>query len=190
MNRVTNKIPDISALPVEIIFRILLFLSPHELIHLQRVRPSQLASFLLTSYMSKQFRAIIDDRTFWKTLYADAHLPRPPGPFSWQSTGFLQRTLVRSARLAQRWTSKPTNKIFKCSLSLGSDLYYKWLCGRWLVIHRGTRALVLHDIDTGAEQTLYQCNNQRVLWDATCCRVSTRGQLHYVKLYSEDTHKM
>ncbi|KAF8141945.1 hypothetical protein EV363DRAFT_39665 [Boletus edulis] len=91
MDYTTSKVAPV--LPVEITYQILLLLDPHELIHLQRV--------------SKQFHAINNDSTLWRTVYAGAHLPRPPGPFPWQSTDFLRRTLVQSARLAQRWTSQP-----------------------------------------------------------------------------------
>ena len=49
---------------------------------------------------------------------------------------------------------------------------------------------MMHDIDTGSEQTLCQWDNQRVLWDATCCRMSTQGQLLYVAHYSENAYNM
>ena len=95
----------------ELVCRILLFLSPREIL---RLRP--VCSFLvpcralriLPPQVSKYFDDITRDRQLWVTLYANACLPRPPGPFEWQSTLFLERTLVSSERTSLTWTSPPT----------------------------------------------------------------------------------
>ncbi|KAF9222220.1 hypothetical protein BS17DRAFT_768166 [Gyrodon lividus] len=79
--------------PVELICYILGFLGPREIVLLRRI--------------SKQFRDITYDATIWKTVYANACLPRPPGPFPSQSSQFLEHTLVQSEQLAKTWTSHP-----------------------------------------------------------------------------------
>ncbi|KAF8449357.1 hypothetical protein L210DRAFT_2661149 [Boletus edulis BED1] len=169
MDYTTSKVAPV--LPVEITYQILILLDPHELIHLQRV--------------SKQFHAIINDSTLWRTVYAGAHLPRPPGPFPWQSTDFLRRTLVQSARLAQRWTSQPIRILSRHSLPLAYYDDCRWVCGRWLILRESTKQLVSHDVDTGFEQTLYQWHelaNQCISWSATCRLTSSRGGLLHVVL--------
>ncbi|KAF8557906.1 hypothetical protein OG21DRAFT_1504896 [Imleria badia] len=130
------------------------------------------------SQVSKQFHAIINDPTFWRTIHADAHLPRPPGPFSWQSTKFLQRTLGQSARLAQYWTPQSINAISRDSLQVpfGPNTSER-VCGRWMIICTGMRHLVSYDLDTGSEQTLCHWDDKWVSWSATSCLMSTRGNL-------------
>ncbi|KAF8552701.1 hypothetical protein OG21DRAFT_90322 [Imleria badia] len=176
MKCITNTVAPI--FPVEIIHKILLLhCSPNELIPLRTV--------------SKLFRDIIDDPTFWRTICADAHLPRPPGPFPWQSTKFLQRTLVQSARLAQCWTSLPLKIISKRSLQAprGSS---RWVSERWLFTCIKRKQLVSHDLNTGHEQTLYQ-SDEWASWSATSCLRSTRGHLVYVVFcteYGPSRHKV
>ncbi|KAF8548845.1 hypothetical protein OG21DRAFT_668942 [Imleria badia] len=124
-------------------------------------------------------------------MYADAHLPRPPGPFSWQSIKFLQRTLVHSARLAQHWTSQPMNVFSRHSLRvpLGPSTWAnEWACERWLIICTGSRQLVSHDLYTGSEQLLCQWEDPWVSWSAASCLGSTRGHLLYVGLCAENGH--
>ncbi|KAF8548843.1 hypothetical protein OG21DRAFT_668791 [Imleria badia] len=122
-------------------------------------------------------------------MYADALLPRPPGPFPWQSTKFLQRTLVQSARLARRWTSQPINIISRYSLRVPSEIESsEWVGGRWLLTCIEMKQLVSRDLDTGSEQLLCQSDDQWVSWSATSCLMSTRGHLVYVGLCAENGH--
>ncbi|KAF8548841.1 hypothetical protein OG21DRAFT_1500760 [Imleria badia] len=162
-------------LPVEIMYNILLFISPNELFPLRTV--------------SKEFRAIIDDPVLWRTMYADAHLPRPPGPFSWQSTRFLQHTLVQSARLAQCWTSQPISVISTHLLRAPPESdSIVWVCGRWLITCVEMRRVVSYDLDTHSEQLLCQSDDEWVSWSATSSLMSTRGHLVYVGLCTKNSH--
>ncbi|KAH0827491.1 hypothetical protein J3R83DRAFT_4203, partial [Lanmaoa asiatica] len=56
------------------------------------------------------FRTITYDGMLWKALSANAPFPCP-GPFPSQSDASVERTLVRSARLAQSWTTRPMRDI-------------------------------------------------------------------------------
>ncbi|KAG6374749.1 hypothetical protein JVT61DRAFT_4125 [Boletus reticuloceps] len=120
-------------------------------------------------------------------MYTSAHLPRPPGPFPWQSTDFLRRTLVQSARLARHWTSQPIRFLSRHSLPLRHGDDCRWVCGRWLILRKSTKQLVSHNVDTGVEQTLYQWGDQCISWSATCL-TSYRGGLLYVVLCIGNGH--
>ena len=123
---------------------------------------------------------MINDHSFWATLYAESRLLRPPGPFSWHSTESLQRTLFRSARLAQRWTSHPIDVLSKRrSLEFPrSKESYELLCGRWLIVQQPDQ-FVLHDINTGSQQVLHEPDHWSMKWDA-CSLTLTRGSLLYL----------
>ncbi|KAF8554039.1 hypothetical protein OG21DRAFT_1509348 [Imleria badia] len=132
------------ALPAETIYHILRFLGPQDLIRLQAV--------------CKLFQAIIYDPAVWRTLYCTARLPLPPGPFPWQTTRFLQRALVHSARLARAWTTEPltliSKKVFTGPRSIEDDRF-KWVCGRWLIVSKDMKQLRSRDVETGSEQVLW-----------------------------------
>ena len=115
-------------------------------------------------------------------MYADARLPRPPGPFSWQLTEFLQRNLVCSARLAQRWTSQPVKVL---SVPTRCNEECKLLCGRWLIIMKRDH-VVSRDINTRSEQVLFERHSFHIAWDVTCCMVSDRGHLLYLGIHWKD----
>ncbi|KAF8838228.1 hypothetical protein BDN67DRAFT_107343 [Paxillus ammoniavirescens] len=133
--------PPQAVFPVEVICQILGFLSPREIVRLRTV--------------SKQFRDITYDPAIWKSVYANARLPRPPGPFPSQSTQFLEHTLLQSDRLAQTWTSCPVQVIsWTLGPKLPSQLKWNVLDGRWLV-WRETTQFLCHDLDTGSRQILY-----------------------------------
>lgn len=157
------------ALPAETIYHILRFLDPQDLIRLPAVRSiSPLSRGATPEYrflmrrcyvqVSKLFRAIIHDPAVWRTVYSTARLPLPPGPFPWQSTHFLQRTLVHSARLACVWATKPltliSRKVFNGPRSIEDDRS-KWICGRWLIVSINMKQLQSRDVETGSEQVLW-----------------------------------
>ncbi|KAF9232368.1 hypothetical protein BU15DRAFT_67530 [Melanogaster broomeanus] len=106
--------------PLELICHILSFLSPREIVRLRRT--------------SKQFHDITYNRAIWKTVYANAPLLRPAGPFPYQSTQFLEHTLIHSERVAQTWTSQPVKTISRV-------LEPKIPCEdpRWTVLVAGTQ---------------------------------------------------
>ncbi|KAF9243100.1 hypothetical protein BU15DRAFT_59973 [Melanogaster broomeanus] len=157
--------------PVEVICHILCFMSPREIVRLRRI--------------SKQFRDITYDRAVWKSVYANARFPRPPGPFAYQSTQFLEHTLVQSERLAQTWTSQPIKVI---SRTLVPPRFYsvqpQWtvLSGRWLIWCETTQ-LLWRDLDGGSPQVLWDGDVQLVYFDA-CLVTSVDAQRIYVVLRS------
>ncbi|KAF9245403.1 hypothetical protein BU15DRAFT_59002 [Melanogaster broomeanus] len=148
--------PQQVAFPVEVICHILCFMSPREIVRLRRI--------------SKQFRDITYDRAIWNTVYANARLPRLPGPFACQSTQFLEHTLVQSERLAQTWTSQPF-KVISCTLEptgLRSGLdQWTVLSGRWFIWCE-TKQLLCRDLDDGSLQ---------VLWDGDIVLIHCHARL-------------
>ncbi|KIJ19575.1 hypothetical protein PAXINDRAFT_96861 [Paxillus involutus ATCC 200175] len=162
--------PRLVTLPVEVICRILGFLSPREIICLRTI--------------SKQFRDITYDSAIWKTVYANACLPHPPGPFPSQSTKFLEHTLLQSERLAQTWTSHPVKVISRVlgpKLSM-SQPEWSVLDGKWLVWREETQILC-HDFDTGSHQILWEGNLDLVYSGAGACSVtSVDGRRVYIAL--------
>ncbi|KAF8123242.1 hypothetical protein EV363DRAFT_1356662 [Boletus edulis] len=73
-------------MPSEVISHILCFLSPRDVVRLRVI--------------SKQFHDLSYDRALWRTLYRNARLPRPPGPFLSQSIQFFEHT--RTIRTVNR----------------------------------------------------------------------------------------
>ncbi|KAH7926641.1 hypothetical protein BV22DRAFT_338391 [Leucogyrophana mollusca] len=81
----------LDTVPFDILYAITSFLDVASIIRLQRVSRSL--------YQGTQ------DRSVWTTAYRDSILPRPKGPYNWQSTSYLKETLIRSAKLALQWPS-------------------------------------------------------------------------------------
>lgn len=103
-----------------------------------------------TPQVSRRFRNISYTPVIWRTLYANARLPRPPGPFPSQSVQFLERTLVRSERLAQSWTTQPMRYGSSVVIPLGgSPLPPEELFnGKWYISCESSRRFVAHDLDS------------------------------------------
>ncbi|KAG6374522.1 hypothetical protein JVT61DRAFT_4570 [Boletus reticuloceps] len=162
-------------LPPEVISHILSFLSPQEVVWLRVV--------------SKQFRDISYDRAIWTTLYRNAPLPRPPGPFPSQTVQFLERTLVQSERLAHSWTTQPMEEISSVGIRPHGALdFYAIVYGRWLIgCERYSKVkIVAYDLEAGSHP--YQ-----VLWEHymhyscdACPVVSSSGPLVHV-LFTADS---
>lgn len=113
--------------------------------------------------MSKQFRGVTRDARLWRTLYINSRLPRPPGPFLWQSAQFLEHVLFHSARISQTWTSQPISVVSRARgpriltkpspVSTPSD----FLFGRLFIWCEGEQ-LLAQDLETGLG---------RLLWEST-----------------------
>ena len=112
-------------------------------------------------------------------MYADAPYPRPPGPFPSQSNASLERNLIKSARLAQSWTTRPIRDISCVKTELKGEPTIstpRLIHGRWLVTCELARRLVLHDTETGAQRILWEQDElQLSLWDM-CSMTSVEGQ--------------
>ncbi|KAF8126286.1 hypothetical protein EV363DRAFT_584455 [Boletus edulis] len=130
---------------------------------------------MLRFQVSKVFHEIIHDPNVWRTAYASARLPLPPGPFHWQSIHFLQRALVHSARLARTWTTEPltliSRKVFTGPRTVEDDRF-KWVHGRWLIVSKDMKQLRSRDIETGSEQVLWD-HGSFAFWAATWVMNST-----------------
>lgn len=122
--------------------------------------------------VSKLFHDVTRDPLIWKTIYASARVPRPPGPFPYQSTRFLAQTLTRSERLAERWTTQPLQAVpstqirFQAS-TLGQP---RIISGRWLMTFESYGQIVLHDIET-----IWEDAGLLASWDA--CSVISADRL-------------
>ncbi|KAF8433903.1 hypothetical protein L210DRAFT_3649400 [Boletus edulis BED1] len=147
----SKTIPTKSAVPLpdEIIFYISHFLNPREVVQLRLV--------------SRQFSSVTRDARLWRALYINSRLPRPPGPFLWQSAHSLERVLSHSTRISQTWTSQPIS-VVSCvrgpriptkpsPVSTPSD----FLFGR-LFIWCESEQLLAQDLETGVG---------RLLWEST-----------------------
>jgi hypothetical protein len=119
--------------------------------------------------VSKWFHTLTYDRVLWKNLYADAPFPRPPGPFSSQSNASLERNLVKSAELAQSWTTRPMRDVswVKIELKGKPTCPPKLIHGRWFIACQLDRRFVLHDTETGAQHVVWEQDEPEVSsWDA------------------------
>ncbi|KIJ66328.1 hypothetical protein HYDPIDRAFT_186734 [Hydnomerulius pinastri MD-312] len=79
----------LETLPLDVLYRIFCFLSVLDVVRLRMV--------------CKSLHHATFARTVWSSLYYSSPLPRPPGPFTTQSTTFLMSTLIRSARVERNW---------------------------------------------------------------------------------------
>ncbi|KAF9228255.1 hypothetical protein BS17DRAFT_330283 [Gyrodon lividus] len=169
--------PGQIAFPAEIICHILCFLSTREIIRLRRI--------------SKLFRDLTCDPALWKTLYANARLPRPPGPFPSQSTQFLERTLVQSERLALTWASQPikvtSRDLVRTQLS-ASPPQWCVLCGRWFIWCETTQILC-RDLDAGRLQVLWDGYAQ-ISHFCACAVTSVDGQRVYILLHGKQPDQL
>ncbi|KAF9237010.1 hypothetical protein BU15DRAFT_63517 [Melanogaster broomeanus] len=157
-------------LPVELIFNILSYLNPREIVHLRVV--------------SKQFREITEDSQLWRTVYASACFLRPPGPFPSQSTKFLERTLLHSEQLFRTWTSEPA-KITGRVLPVPNPPQWDVLSGRWFVWMDADMNIRCHDLDTDAEQVLWQHEGDELFHFVASTTASPAGRLIYIILYDD-----
>ncbi|KIJ08117.1 hypothetical protein PAXINDRAFT_173094 [Paxillus involutus ATCC 200175] len=152
--------------PVELIFKVLSFVNARDIVRLRTV--------------SKQFYDIAHDPQLWRALYVTSCVPRPPGPFLWQSTECLERTLVQSEQLSRKWTSEP----LKFAARALPDLYpTQWalLFGRWFIWTDDTTNLRSHNLDTGVEQVLWQVEESSRF--VACPTTSVDGRMINIILY-------
>ncbi|KAF8553890.1 hypothetical protein OG21DRAFT_1497385 [Imleria badia] len=166
---------SLCVLPSEVICHILCFLSPRVVILLRLV--------------SKQFNNLTYDLAIWRTLYANARLPRPPGSFPSQSVHFLEHTLVESERLAHSWTTQPMEDISSVGIpyTAGGSFYPKILpkivYGRWLICCESFSKFVAYDLDSDVmprpHQLLWESASPIYSWDAHSV-VSTSGFLIHI----------
>ncbi|KAF8439919.1 hypothetical protein L210DRAFT_3541136 [Boletus edulis BED1] len=126
---------------LDVIHHILSLLSPCEILRFRQV--------------SKKSRDLTYSHALWKEVYANARFPRPPGPFSWQSTRYLERTLVQSELVSKTWTSQPP-KLLSRTLTewTGSDFIWTVVFGRWCIFLEGSK-IRCYDIDSDTYHSLY-----------------------------------
>ncbi|KAF8554425.1 hypothetical protein OG21DRAFT_1095400 [Imleria badia] len=131
-------------LPVEMIQHIFSFLTSCEVVRLRQV--------------SKKFRDITHNRALWRVIYANARLLLPRGPFPWQSTQYLERTLLESELISKTWTSQPLKQLSRTStswkLEQGRGILWSMVFGRWCIFLHG-ETIKYRDIDTNTYHFLY-----------------------------------
>ncbi|KAH7882300.1 hypothetical protein F5I97DRAFT_1832479 [Phlebopus sp. FC_14] len=114
---------NIQDLPVEIILIILTLVPVCDVILLRQV--------------SRLFRRLLEDEPFWKSLYRNTRIVRPPGPLPRQSTVFLRNSLVASAKVEQSWPpahSTPIPRYYgPCIPTPYNIRFSSMLGGRWLI---------------------------------------------------------
>ncbi|KAF8547148.1 hypothetical protein OG21DRAFT_1607513 [Imleria badia] len=172
--------------PAEIFCNVLRYSSPKDVIRWRAV--------------SKWFHATTYDASIWRYLYANSRLPRPPGPFSSQSTAYLEQVLVRTERLAHSWITGPMQDVSHVEVGVeqqpSGSLFgttIRLLGGRWLVGCESETRFVLHDIYPNSEsrrQVIWESEHPVETWDA-CSVTSEEGQCRiYVLFDGEDPEIM
>ena len=141
------------------------------------------------SQVSKGFCTIAHDPKLWKALYANARFLRPPGPFP---TVSFERAFVKSARLAQSWTTQSLRTVSSMSVPFDG-----WLAedghligGRWYLVCSEDQQFVSYDTVPDAEmrapQVLWEQEENIVAWKK-CLVTSEEGQwVVYVLLGTHD----
>lgn len=131
---------------------------------LTRPRSSQTDFF----QVSKGFRDITHHPAIWKALYYDVSFMRPFRPFP--STSF-ESALVKSAQLAQSWTSKPLRRVSRVNIPFRGNLAdtFRLIGGRWFIACQRGRRFVLYDTYANAEThvplLLWEQEEEIVEWD-------------------------
>jgi hypothetical protein len=175
--------------PAELVSHILCYTNPRDIIRWRTVslpfcllnyefQTSSIPPFL---QVSKWFQAITHDREIWKVLYANASFVRPPGPFPSQSTASLERTLVRSTRLAQSWTTQHLRAVSHVEIpfdgkATGDFKNTDLIGGRWFIVCQSRRRFVLYDTDANVEtheplilwEQEEHCRRRIGYWDNSC----------------------
>ncbi|KAF9236062.1 hypothetical protein BU15DRAFT_64338 [Melanogaster broomeanus] len=135
---------NILNLPIEILLMILGLLPILDLVSVFQV--------------CKLFEHLLSDDLFWRSLYRQTPLLRPPGPFRSQSTGFLRNALVSSSRVARNWprtTFSPTPRVTNTFSIFHGFKFSKLLAGRWLTA--GDSQLIwCYDLHNPIPRVFYQ----------------------------------
>ncbi|KAF8442254.1 hypothetical protein L210DRAFT_3759737 [Boletus edulis BED1] len=140
------------SLPAEVIHHIFSFLSPCEIVRLRQV--------------SKKFCDVTHGHTLWTEVYANARFLLPPGPFSWQSDRYLERTLVQSELASKTWTSQPLKMQSRIMTSWNGEsdpVLWTVVWGRWCIFLEG-KMVQCHDIDSDTYYTLYDGTAHPRFW--------------------------
>ncbi|KAG6373499.1 hypothetical protein JVT61DRAFT_6657 [Boletus reticuloceps] len=127
---------------LDVIYHILSLLSPCEIVRFRQV--------------SKKSRDLTHSHALWKEVYANARFTRPPGPFSWQSIRYLERTLIQSELVSKTWTSQPPKMLSRTLTKWkGRDDTWTVVFGRWCIFLDGNK-IQCHDIDSDTYHSLYE----------------------------------
>ncbi|KIJ15123.1 hypothetical protein PAXINDRAFT_155754 [Paxillus involutus ATCC 200175] len=104
--------------------------------------------------------ALSDERAIWETLYRRATLPRPPGPYNWQSTAELSQALITSARVEVNWPEASNYPEFISRRYIPVHPHavgLSVLFDRWIVFAVGSR-LLWYDLNSNQV-------DERILFD-------------------------
>ncbi|KAH7924387.1 hypothetical protein BV22DRAFT_514124 [Leucogyrophana mollusca] len=116
----------VDSLSFDVLYVVASFLSMVDIIRLRQV--------------SKFFYEFTHDRVIWRNFYRSLKLPRPPGPYSRQSSKFLERALVTSARVELQWPLSEARPVSKRLLTISHDeQHFSLLFGEWLMVADSSR---------------------------------------------------
>ncbi|KAH7925551.1 hypothetical protein BV22DRAFT_428402 [Leucogyrophana mollusca] len=121
-------------MPIDVVSRIFLQLDVIDLIRVQQV--------------SKLCLEAIQERAVWSAAYRRSSSPRPPGPFSWQSTAYLRTNLVASEKVERNWPPCTTSQLSSRSITLSAlDHHFGLILGRYLMV-AGIENVHCYDLDS------------------------------------------
>ncbi|KAH7919050.1 hypothetical protein BV22DRAFT_1199714 [Leucogyrophana mollusca] len=123
----------VDTLPVDILYNIIAFLNVVDIIHLRQV--------------SQRLFQVTQHRAVWHDAYSQSALPRPPGPFTWQSTQQLEYGLITTAKVERNWPPQVASPItsHKVTLAAGGRQFYL-VFGRW-ILAGGRNEVLCYDLD-------------------------------------------
>ncbi|KAG6331307.1 hypothetical protein ID866_7780 [Astraeus odoratus] len=117
-----TPVASIQDLPQEILLIICVYLHITDLFALSQV--------------SRFFWLLLRDDLLWRNLYRSTRILRPPGPFRQQSTDFLRRALICSAKIGANWPPVKALPEFRRMVTVpmvDPAEYCHILAGRWLI---------------------------------------------------------
>ncbi|KIK67524.1 hypothetical protein GYMLUDRAFT_876082 [Collybiopsis luxurians FD-317 M1] len=161
----------IAELPDDILFKVIQFLLPIDILSLRRVSIElhSFASILnhVHSQTSRRFHSITLERIVWIQAYRNSGLFLPPTPLLHRSVHDIERLLIRAYKLDLNWeSSKPTmikrNSSFECRI--GDVRCMELYRGRYLALG-GPTGFFVYDIYTKREIFSHaEPNKKLVFW--------------------------
>ena len=129
------------------------------------------------------------NHALWKDTYANlkTRLLLPPGPYSWQSTQYLERTLVQSELISKTWASQPLKELLHTSTSWKREQRISWtvVFGRWCIFLEG-KTIQCHDTDLDTHHLLYDGTAHSEFRFTACTTADVSGERVYLLLVNPD----
>ncbi|KAF9235603.1 hypothetical protein BU15DRAFT_64700 [Melanogaster broomeanus] len=96
------------------------------------------------STITESSLSFLDEQAIWHAWYQSSTLPRPPGPYAWQSTSDLSEALINSAKVQINWPggSNHPEVITRRYIPIEPDAVgFSVLMDRWIIVGVGSRLL-------------------------------------------------